>query len=72
MLTRVRLVYHTLGDGRFHVYTSPDMKGVHVAADSKADAQRRAISVVDAISERRGRDKPVVSFEDEVQLQAAE
>lgn len=72
MPTHVRLVHHTLLDGRFHVYTSPDIKGLHVTADTMPDAQREAISVVDVIAEMNGWDKPVVSFSEEVVLQAAE
>lgn len=72
MPTHVRLVHHTLGEGRFHVYTSPDIKGLHVTADTMADAQREAIIVVDMVAEMRGWDKPTVSFMGEVTLQAAE
>lgn len=71
MPTRVRLVYKTLNDGRYHVYTSPDVKGLHVAMDTKADAQREVIAVIDAIAKRRGWEKPEVVFPAEPELQAA-
>lgn len=58
---RVRLI-HKLLDGRFHVYTSPDLKGLHVAADSHAEAQRKALAVVHAIALELGHPAPVVTF----------
>lgn len=59
--TRVRLVHKVL-DGRFHVYTSPDLRGLHVAADTQAEAQRKAMSVVHAIAQELGQPAPVVEF----------
>lgn len=53
---------HKVLDGRFHVYTSPDMRGLHVAADTQAEAQRQAMSVVHAIAEELGQPAPVVEF----------
>ena len=60
MPSRVQLVHKLMG--RFHVYTSPDVKGLHVSADSHADAQRKAIAVVHAIAEELGQEPPVVAF----------
>lgn len=56
---------HRVLDGRYHVYTSPDLKGLHVAADTKAEAQRKAITVLHAIAAELGASAPVVEFREE-------
>ena len=60
MPSTIRLVHKLLGS--FHVYTSPDVSGLHVAADTHADAQRKAIAVVHAIAIELGEEPPVVRF----------
>ena len=60
MPSTIRLVHKLLGD--FHVYTSPDVNGLHVAADNHAEAQRKAIAVVHAIALELGESPPVVRF----------
>lgn len=62
MPPRIRLIYKTLLDGRYHVFTSPDLKGLHISSESLAGAQREAITVIDAIAKRRGAPPPVVDF----------
>ena len=68
----VRLVHKTLLDERFHVYTSPDVQGLHASAETKAGAQRAAIAVADFFADRDGQERPVVIFVEEHALQAAE
>lgn len=68
----VRLVHRTLLEGRFHVYTSPDVKGLHASSETMAGAQREAIAILDIFAAEEGSDRPVVSFEDEAALRAAE
>lgn len=72
MPTHFRLVHRTLGDGRFHVYTSPDLKGLHVTGDTRDEARQEAVVVLGLIAARRGWPKPIVSFEGEAALHAAE
>lgn len=62
MPTHVRLVHKTLGTE--HVYTSPDIQGFHVSADTKADAQREAMIVLHAIADDFGEVRPTVEFEE--------
>lgn len=62
MPPRIRLVHKTLLDGRFHVFTSPDLKGFHVSSESLAEAQREAFVVLDRIARRRDTELPVVDF----------
>ena len=68
---RIRLVHKTLENGRFHVFTSPDMKGLHISRETLAEAQREAIAVVDAIVSRKGLEKPVIEFVERAAAQAA-
>lgn len=68
----VRLVHKTLLDERFHVYTSPDVQGLHASAETKAGAQRAAIAIADFFADRDGQERPVVTFFEEHALQAAE
>lgn len=67
---RVRLV-HSVLDGRFHVYTSPDLQGLYITAETQAEAQREAVAMLDVIAEHQGWQKPVIVFEDAMSLQAA-
>ena len=60
MPTHVRLV-HKLLEGRHHVYTSPDLKGLHVTAETDREARDAAVQVVKAIAEEFG--EPVPSHE---------
>jgi predicted RNase H-like HicB family nuclease len=60
MPRHVRLV-HRLLVGRYHVYTSPDLEGLHVTADTQEDARDAVIQVLDAIASERG--EPVPSHE---------
>lgn len=69
MPSLVRLEHKVL-DG-FHVYTSPDVQGLHASSETMAGAQREAIAVLDLIAAHRGWEKPVVEFK-EPKLQAAE
>lgn len=62
MPKRIRLEHSTLADGRFHVFTSPDLKGLHVSGESLAGAQREAIAVVDRIAELDGDETPIITF----------
>lgn len=71
MVRHARLVYKVLG-GRFHVYTSPDVKGLHASAETKAGAQREAIAILDLIAPHEGAEHTVVEFLDRLVLQAAE
>ena len=68
----VRLVHKTLLDGRYHVYTSPDVQGLHASSETMAGAQREAIALLDLLARHDGSDKPVVSFDDLMLPQAAE
>ena len=61
----VRLVHKTLLDGRYHVYTSPDVKGFHVAMETIAEAKREAIAVLDMLAKLDGVEKPDFAFVDE-------
>ena len=67
----VRLVHKTLLDGRYHVYTSPDVQGFHVAMDTIADAKREAIAVLDKLAELDGVEKPDFTFIDDEGRKAA-
>lgn len=71
MPTVVRLVHKTLLDGRYHVYTSPDVQGFHVAMETIADAKREAIAVLDKLAELDGVPKPDFVFVDDIGLKAA-
>lgn len=62
MPNRVHLVHKTLLDGRYHVFTSPDVRGFHVSMETLADAQREAIAVLDEIAREEGAERPVVEF----------
>ena len=59
MAKTVRLDYKTLGQGRFHVFTSPDIKGLHVSAESRGEAERDVSAVVAMIMRERGSMEPV-------------
>ena len=50
-MSRIRFE-HRLLDGRHHVITSPDLKGFHVSADSREQAEREALAVLALIRER--------------------
>lgn len=63
MPTRVRLVHKTVLDGRYHVFTSPDVKGLHATSDTMAGAQREAIAILDLLAKEEGVARPVVEFE---------
>lgn len=67
----VRLVHKTLLDGRFHVFTSPDVKGFHVAMETLGAAKREAIAVLDKLAELDGAAKPDFVFVDEPGQRAA-
>jgi hypothetical protein len=60
MPDRVRLVHRIVGS--YHVFTSPDVNGLHVSAASEADAQRAVIAMLDAIAARFGAARPAVDF----------
>jgi hypothetical protein len=72
MPTCVRLVHKTVLDGRYQVYTSPDVQGLHVTSETMAGAQREAIALLDIFARREGAERPVVAFIDPDSLQAAE
>jgi hypothetical protein len=72
MPTNVRLVHKTLLGGRYHVYTSPDVQGLHATSESMAGAQREAIALLDLLAKHEGAERPVVEFVDNSALQAAE
>lgn len=72
MPTRVRLVHKTLLEGRFHVYTSPDVQGLHASSETMAGAQREAIALLDAFARHEGAERPVVEFVHATELLAAE
>lgn len=72
MPTHVRLVHKTLLGGRFHVYTSPDVKGLHASSETQAEAQRVAMKALDYIVSRKGWELPTVAFEEEAAPLAAE
>jgi hypothetical protein len=69
--SRVRLVHKTLLDGRFHVFTSPDVVGLHASDETEAGAQRQAIAILDLLATRDGVSPPVVTFLESQDLQAA-
>lgn len=46
----------TLLDGRYHVFTSPDVRGLHISMNT---AHREAISVLDEIAREEGSQSPV-------------
>jgi hypothetical protein len=64
---RIRLEHKTLADGRFHVVTSPDLKGFHVSAATREEAEREAFAMLALIRRERGAsDVPVaVEYSDE-------
>ena len=62
---RIRLE-HKMLEGRYHVYTSPDVKGFHVSSDTLAGAQREAIAVLDAIARHQGVGPPAVEFSEQL------
>ena len=68
MPTHVRLFHRLIGVE--HVYTSPDLKGLHVSADTQADAQREAVIVLHRIADHQGKVRPTVEFT-EAQLSVA-
>ena len=72
MPTHVRLLHETLLDGRFHVYTSPDVKGLHAPDDTKAGAQRQAIAILDLFARDEGATLPTVEFVEPALPAAAE
>lgn len=57
--------------GTYHVFTSPDVQGFHVADDSLPLAKREAIAVLDRLAEIDGCPKPDFTFEGEARRQAA-
>ena len=67
----VRLVHKTLLDGRYHVYTSPDVQGFHVAMESSGEAKRAAISLLDMLADIDGVAKPDFVFLDSAHAAAA-
>lgn len=67
----VRLVHKTLLDGRYHVYTSPDVQGFHVAMETIAAAKREAIAVLDLLAEMDGVQKPDFAFVEDADRRAA-
>lgn len=67
----VRLYHKTLLDGRYHVYTSPDVQGFHAVSETIGGAKREAIAVLDKIAELEGAEKPDFAFMEEAALQAA-
>lgn len=71
MPTHVRLVHKTVLDGRYHVYTSPDLKGFNATAETLARAQRAAIAILDFLSKREGVAPPSFEFLEEQTLAAA-
>ena len=71
MPTHIRLIHRTLLEGRFHVYTSPDVAGLHAADESLAGAQRMAIAMVDFLADRDGVQRPSVEFSEEKALAVA-
>ena len=60
----VRLVHSTILDGRYHVYTSPDVQGFNVSSETIAAAKREAIAVLDKLAEIEGAPKPDFLFID--------
>ena len=62
MSKRIRLEHRVEMGGRFHAYTSPDLKGFYVTSETLADAQREAIKVLDLIAAKRGQAKPEIVF----------
>jgi hypothetical protein len=58
--THVRLVHKVL-DG-YHVFTSPDLKGLHVSAPTEAAAQLEAVKVLHVIAQELGAEPPVATF----------
>lgn len=51
-MSRIRFE-HRLLDGRFHVITSPDLKGFHVTGDSQEEAEREALAVLALIRQQK-------------------
>lgn len=60
MPSHLRLFHKLVGP--HHVFTSPDLEGLHVTADTEADAQRAVIAMVHAIADELGSAPPVVVF----------
>lgn len=52
---RIRLEHKTLLNGRYHVITSPDMKGLHVSGPTQEEAERRALSILETLKGTRQR-----------------
>lgn len=67
----VRLVHKTLLEGRYHVFTSPDVQGFHVAMETLAAAKREAIAVLEKLAELEGVAKPDFTFVDGTGRRAA-
>ena len=51
---RIRLEYKTILDGRYHVFTSPDLKGLYVTGETLEDAEREAYAMIALIRKQRG------------------
>lgn len=71
MPTHVRLVHKTLLDGRYHVYTSPDVQGFNATGETLAEAQRAAVEILDYLAEREGASRPSYEFAEEADRVAA-
>jgi predicted RNase H-like HicB family nuclease len=52
-IERIELVYGTAG--RFHTVTSPDVKGLYATGETREEAQREALALIQKIHEVRGR-----------------
>ena len=61
MPRHVRLEHRLLG-GRYHVFTSPDLRGLHVTADTLEEARSAVVEVLHAIAAERGEPAPSHEF----------
>ena len=62
MNEHIRLEHRVEMGGRYHAYTSPDLKGFYVTGETNASAQREAIKVLDLIASERGAETPEIEF----------
>ncbi len=58
---RVRLTYGKTKDGRYHTVTSPDVKGLFVTGETRGQAAREAMILVQEIRTIQGRGEAVVT-----------
>jgi len=52
-MSQFRFEHKTLSGGRYHVMTSPDIKGFHVTGETEDEAMREAWALLNLLSEKK-------------------